>query len=80
MPKMDSTHRSVVQINHIFDREFDNIVRMGWACDRIAWLAKFRKIPAELRDALCAKAIAVMDGSWYGDEPEERTIRAYLNA
>lgn len=75
---MDATARSVLNINRILDRESDNIVRLGWATDRIGWLAKFHKIPKTLQHALCVKATAIMDGSWYGDEPEELVIRNYL--
>jgi hypothetical protein len=75
---MDATVRSVLNINNILDRESDNVVRLAWATDRIVWLAKFRKIPKALQDALCAKATAIMNGSWYGDEPEETVILDYL--
>lgn len=75
---MDATMRSVVNINRILDHNFDNMVQVAWACDRIAWLAKFCKISKELVDALCTKAYAVMRGEWYEDMPEEAIIIKYI--
>jgi hypothetical protein len=72
------TATSIREINHILDKQSDNIARMGWACDHIAWLHKFKKAPADILNALIVKATAIMEGSWYGDEPEEYTIRAYI--
>lgn len=40
------------------------------------WLT--RTMPRELTEALVTKFTAIMDGSWYGDEPEEYTIRRYI--
>lgn len=37
-----------------------------------------RTMPAGLIDALISKFTAILDGSWYGDEPEEYTIRRYI--
>ena len=73
-----TTTTSIIEINRTLDRYSHNIARMGWACDRIAWLAQYRKIPKAITDALATKAAAVMDGSWYGDEPEQHTIENYI--
>lgn len=78
MPKMDSTLRSVIEINCILDRECDNTVRLAWACNRVVWLWKFRKISEELKNALCTKATAVLDGDWYENQPEEAIIQKYI--
>lgn len=69
---------SIIEVNRILDRYSDNIVRMGWACDRIAWLDRYRKVPKTLIDALAIKATAIMDGTWYGDEAEEGIITKYI--
>lgn len=67
----------ITKINRILDKESHNLDRMHWAVNRIAWLVKFHKAPADILDALVAKCTATLDGTWYGDEPAEQTIRRY---
>lgn len=73
-----SIKSSIIEINRVLDRLPDNFTRMSWACDRIAWLARYRKVPKALTDALATKATAVMGGVWYGNEPEETLIQKYI--
>lgn len=70
---------SVREINRVLDKQHDNEVRMGWAIDRITWLHKFRKVPREITNALSIKAVGMMEGTWFGDEPEEEIIKRYIS-
>ena len=69
----------VQHINDILEYKSHDMAQMYYACNRLTWLKKFRKAPIEVVNALVIKCTAVLDGSWYGDEPEERTISEYLN-
>ena len=71
-------NKSILEINRVLDHQSDNFSRLMWACNRIGWLARYRKVSKELTDALAVKAAAIMDGSWYGIEPEEAIIKKYL--
>ena len=71
-------NKSIIEINRILDRLSSNYARLSWACDRIAWLARYHKVPQILTDALATKATAVMDGTWYGDRLEETIILNYI--
>ena len=70
--------KSIVEINYVLDKGLGNISRLNWAIDRIGWLAKFRKVPKTITDALATKAIAIMDGTWYVDEEEQTIISNYI--
>ena len=52
--------------------------RLCAVSDRLAWLYKFRKLPAPILDALIEKITALFDGSWYGDEPAQTVIDDFL--
>jgi hypothetical protein len=71
---------SIKEVNRVLDHESHNTMRIFWACDRLAWMHKFHKAPKHILDALIAKATAIMNGSWCGDEPEQAIIDNYLKA
>jgi hypothetical protein len=75
---MSKISYDVEQINHILDREYDNMVRIGWATDRIWWLKKWHKVPEEVANALIEKCTLVLEKNWYGDEPCAAVIEKYL--
>lgn len=68
--------KSIIEVNRILDRY--EMSRIYWAIDRLAWLKKFRKAPDKVLNALAVKAAGTMDGSWYGDEPEQAIIAKYI--
>lgn len=63
-------------INRTFNR--CDYSMYAFAINRLVWLKKYRKAPVELLDALIVKATGVFDGSYYGNEPEEKIIEKYL--
>lgn len=75
----DFAHKEVARLNRILDREWTNPIRMAYVVDRITWLSKFRKVPTEILSALTIKTTAMFSGDWYGNEPEERTIMAFIS-
>lgn len=74
---MGKTNYDLRYINRILDKA-DNFQELSWAGNRLAWLKKFRKAPNEILDALIAKYIAILDGNWFGDEPEQQIIAEYF--
>lgn len=70
---------SIKEINRILDHESQNINRLFWVCDRLTWMKKFNKASNTILDALIAKTTYTIEGSWYGDEPEERIILNYIS-
>jgi hypothetical protein len=71
---------SIKEVNRILERASHNIERLFWSCDRLSWMQRYHKAPKDIIDALIAKATAIMDGTWYGDEPEQAIIDSYLMA
>jgi hypothetical protein len=75
-PELSFAQKEVKKINAILDG--NSLDRQCWASDRIGWLYKFHKAPKAILDALCDKATAIFDGTWYGDEPCETTIKNFI--
>lgn len=50
------------------------------AIDKITWCKRYHKAPDSVLNAIIAKATAIFDGDWCGDEPEEHVICDYLRS
>lgn len=70
---------SIKEINRILDRESHKEDRISWVCDRLVWMKKFHKAPDAILDALIIKTTSMLNGVWYGYEPEEHIIKNYLD-
>lgn len=75
---IDPAVKFVKQVNTVLDREWQKLPRLCWASDRIDWMFRFHKAPSEVVLALADKCTALFNGIWYGDEPQERIITAFI--
>ncbi len=77
---ISKTMYDVKRINDTLDRYHGYSVEVHNVIDRLMWLKKWGKIPVAVSNAFIAKATAIFDGTWHGDEPEERVISNYIHA